>query len=260
MKRALNFMNKGSLLDADAQAFISAAGLTDPTQISAINTLVVSLKGYSLWTKFKAIYPIVGGTAFTHKWNLKDPRDLNAAFRVTFYSTITHDSNGIQGVSSAYGVTYIDPTINLNVDNSHLSAYSRTDSNGFYADLGSYAGDKYFTIWGRVSNSFMADIPGGGANRFYGSNTSSLGLLTGSRISNTSASSYRNAATLATSTATRTVVTEANDIYLMTTGGSGYYSNRQYAWFSIGDGLTNTDVSNLYTAVQAYQTTLGRQV
>ena len=29
---------------------------------------------------------------------------------------------------------------------------------------------------------------------------------------------------------------------------------------SVGDGLTDTEVSNLYTAVQAFQTTLGRQV
>jgi hypothetical protein len=38
--------------DADAQAFITAAAITDPTQQAAINTLVVDLKGYSIWTKF----------------------------------------------------------------------------------------------------------------------------------------------------------------------------------------------------------------
>ena len=57
--------------DADAQAFITAAAITDLNQQNAINTLVVSLKGYSIWTKFKAIYPIVGGTASQHKYNLK---------------------------------------------------------------------------------------------------------------------------------------------------------------------------------------------
>ena len=30
----------------------------------------------------KAIYPFVGGTATTHKFNLKDPADINAAFRL----------------------------------------------------------------------------------------------------------------------------------------------------------------------------------
>jgi hypothetical protein len=41
--------------------------------------------------------------------------------------------------------------------------------------------------------------------------------------------------------------------------GYGYYAN-QFAFASIGDGLTNTEAANFYTAVQAYQTTLSRQV
>ena len=71
-------------VDPDAQAFITAASITDPTQQSAINQLVVDLKGYSIWTKMSAIYPMVGGTASSHKFNLKDPRDLDAAFRLVF--------------------------------------------------------------------------------------------------------------------------------------------------------------------------------
>ncbi len=55
--------------DADAQAFIDAAGITDATQQSAIRTLVGDLKTYSIWSKMKAIYPFCGGTASSHKWN-----------------------------------------------------------------------------------------------------------------------------------------------------------------------------------------------
>lgn len=50
----------GTPVDPDAQAFITAASITDPTQQSAINQLVVDLKGYNVWTKMKAIYPFVG--------------------------------------------------------------------------------------------------------------------------------------------------------------------------------------------------------
>jgi hypothetical protein len=42
----------GPAFDPDAQAFITAAAITDPTQQAAINTLVVDLKGYSIWTKW----------------------------------------------------------------------------------------------------------------------------------------------------------------------------------------------------------------
>jgi len=38
------------------------------------------------------------------------------------------------------------------------------------------------------------------------------------------------------------------------------YSNRNIAFASIGDGITDTEASNFYTAVQAFQTTLSRQV
>jgi hypothetical protein len=38
------------------------------------------------------------------------------------------------------------------------------------------------------------------------------------------------------------------------------FDNKQCAFASIGDGLTDTQASNFYTAVQTFQTTLSRQV
>jgi hypothetical protein len=38
------------------------------------------------------------------------------------------------------------------------------------------------------------------------------------------------------------------------------FSTREQAFASIGDGLTDTEVANFYTAVQSFQTTLGRAV
>ena len=96
----------------DAQAFITAAGITDPTQQSAIITLVSDLKAYGIWTKFKAIYPIVGGTASQHKFNLKDPRDLDAAFRLTFATGYTHSSTGmLPNGTTAFADTKFNPIL-----------------------------------------------------------------------------------------------------------------------------------------------------
>jgi len=89
-KRFILIKNSGPLFDTDAQAFLTATGITDLTISNAINDLVVGLKADSLWTKYKAIYPCVGGTAFTHKFNLKDPRDLDAAFRLTYMMGLLH--------------------------------------------------------------------------------------------------------------------------------------------------------------------------
>ena len=38
------------------------------------------------------------------------------------------------------------------------------------------------------------------------------------------------------------------------------YTTKQCAFASIGSGLTDTEAANFYTAVQAFQTTLGRNV
>jgi len=41
---------------------------------------------------------------------------------------------------------------------------------------------------------------------------------------------------------------------------ANFFSNRELSIATIGDGLTNTETSDLYTAVQAFQTTLSREV
>jgi hypothetical protein len=112
--------------DTDSQAFINAAAITDSTQQTAINNLVVGLKADGTWTKMKAIYPFVGGTATTHKYNLKDPRDLNAAFRLTFNGGWTHSANGAlgNGVNNS-AQTSINALNNLSEASYNYSVYSR---------------------------------------------------------------------------------------------------------------------------------------
>ena len=128
----------GGGVDPDAQAFITAAGITNPTQQGAINTLVVALKGYSIWTKFKAIYPIVGGVASSHAVNLKTP----GTFNLTFASGVTHSANGMVGNgSSGYADTNFTPSTNgMLLNSAHLSFYSRTDLNTYQVEMGNWDG------------------------------------------------------------------------------------------------------------------------
>ena len=122
----------GNAVDADAQAFITAAAITDPTQQSAINSLVINLKGYGVWTKMKALYPFVGGTATQHKFNLKNPLDTDAAFRLVFNGGWTHSTDGaLPNGINGYANTYLNPVIeSLTYNNNHLSFYSRTSAAG----------------------------------------------------------------------------------------------------------------------------------
>jgi hypothetical protein len=255
----------GGGTDADAQAFITAAGITDATQQSAINTLVTDLKGYGVWTKMKAIYPFVGGTASTHKWNLKDPRDLDAAFRLVFSGGSTHSSTGwLPNGTNGYADTFLNQSTQLSVNSVHLSIYTRTNTSIQRFDIGGNSGSPNFQ--GAQLSSFYQGI--GILGHLYSyptdsviaaSPTTSVGFTLGSRVSSTSNKIYRNSSLLNTNTTARTS-NLPNVSVKLATDDTTRFSNREFSLASIGDGLTDTEAANLYTAVQAYQTTLSRNV
>lgn len=265
-----SFVSAGIPPDADAQAFITAAGITNATQQSAINTLVIDLKGYGIWTKMKALYPFVGGTASAHKFNLKDPRDLDAAFRLVFAGGITHSSNGVLfGGVNGYADTKLNiSTVYSNTNSVSLSIYSRTNNIDNAYDIGAYdtAPQVEFSLRMRRLDLNMSTNIG-----FYNTQfcnfavTNSLGFGVSSRTSSSSLKLYKNGSLLnqsnvnATPTAINRIITigAANSGNPITTVG---YSSREYAFAHIGDGLTDTEAANLYTAVQAYQTTLNRNI
>jgi len=254
-----SFVSAGSGTDADAQAFITAAGITDATQQSAINTLVTDLKGYGIWTKMKAIYPFVGGTSSTHKWNLKDPRDLDAAFRLVFNGGWTHGSTGATpNGTNGYADSFLANNI-MSQNSLHISIYSRTNFNTYTAgDVAAWNGTFGSVIYTRSSiNKFNAN--NNSINQINQSNNSSLGFFVNTRTSSTQVILQVNSTQ--TTYANNSTNNIASSFKIARTGDfNGEYSPRQYAFASIGDGLTDTEASNLYTAVQAYQTTLSRNV
>lgn len=253
---------KGSVpMDADAQAFITATTITDSTQQSAINVLVTSLKSANLWSKMKAIYPLVGGTAEKHRWNLKNP----SQYKIDWFGGGTHSSNGYLPNGLSYGNTNFIPTIDYSVNNSaHISFYSRTNSSeAQFNEMGCYQAN-YLVITLRRSdqsqNTFLyANTLSGGIN-FFDSN--SLGLYVSNRINN-QANGYKNGV----SKGSNTVADNARNNLAVIIGANNssnnnvtQYSNRECAFATIGDGLTDTEATNFYTAVQTFQVALSRNV
>ena len=255
----------GILYDTDAQAFMTAAAITDTTQKTAINTLVTDLKTANIWTKMKALYPFVGGTAAQHRFNLKSPGTTNADFYLDFIGGGTHSANGyLPNGTTAYANTFFNPTTGYSVNNSaHISYYSRTNlSVGINNEIGCF-GTNNLVITTRRSdqsnNTFLFANTVSGGISFVDSD--SLGLYVANRISN-QANGFKNGVSKGSNTVADnarnnlSIVIGANN----TTINITQYSTKQCAFASIGDGLTDTDASNFYTAVQAYQTTLNRQV
>jgi hypothetical protein len=250
--------SSGASFDADALSFITAASITDNTQKTAINTLVTDLKTYNIWTKMKALYPFVGGTASTHKLNLKDPRDLDAAYRLIIFGGMTHSNLGmISNYTTSYADTRLIPSTALSsLFSQHVSVYSQTstasptnntNSIGEYQD-----GTKAMLMKIRnQSNVFSWEVGNGGAST---SNTDGKGFYLGSVIANNSVKLYKNNTNVATNTATFSgaLPTQMQPI--------GKNENKTFSFASIGDGLTDTDAANFYTAVQSYQTLLSRNI
>jgi hypothetical protein len=255
-----------SSLDPDAQAFITAAAITNPTQQTAINTLVVSLKGYGLWTKMKAIYPFVGGTATTHKFNLKNPLDTDAAFRLVFNGGWTHSSNGAQpNGTNAWANTHLNPNSILSLTSAHMAFYSRSNvaaSTAIEMGVYSLAPNYFFHLHSRYTGDINFSLINVNVATSY-PNNSSLGLFVATRTGATSNQAFRNNSSLGTNT--NAVSGVANTFFIVLGAGNingviTNYSNKQCAFSSIGDGLSPTDTANFYTAVQTFNTTLGRQV
>jgi len=120
-----------------AELFLIATGITDPTIVEAINILVYDLQRYQLWGKMKALYPFVGGTAETHKFNLINPLNTNEAFRLVFNGGWTHDSNGVTpNGTTGYANTFLRPYQVLNQNSTHLSIFSNTTIQESGIDMG----------------------------------------------------------------------------------------------------------------------------
>jgi hypothetical protein len=266
--------------DPSAQAFLNATGITDPTISSAINNLVIDLKTASLWNKFYAIWPIVGGTATTTKYNLVDPQDTDAAFRMTWNGGWTFGASGAQGnATNTYGDTHfimntdLDDVQNVSTGHYTLDTYAQVQA---YVNFGLATRSSFTGAW-----SYFNDL---GVNANFGlfdpykedyrvgtfsPAVNSQGLNIAESESATNHRIYRNATLSASGSAN----SSAGPIptYSLFLGArneeeyNGYPSyvyptGNTWAFAYISDSIGSSNISTFYTIVQDFQTALGRQV
>jgi hypothetical protein len=255
--------------DADAQAFFNrvtaAGGTLSATEQTAVNTLVVQMKADGTWTPMKAIYPMVGASAAACAQNLK-----SSSFTGTFTSGWTFASTGVTGNgTSAYFNTTLVPNTSLTLNSGSFSFYSRNNITPVSAQSnGCASSPSFLPIIGNTINtnksvdgliySFNApDVISSAINQNL------AGMFTITRTSSTSAKLFRNTTQLAAVTTQGQTTQPTNFFSLGAFNGPINIFNFvsfEFAFAHIGDGLTDTQASNFYTAVQAFQTTLARNV
>jgi hypothetical protein len=255
--------------DTDAQAFITAASITDGTQQSAVNQLVLDFKNANIWTKMKAIYPIVGGSASTHKWNLKDPRDLDAAFRLIYATGMTHSSTGMLGNgTSGFANTMFNTQTNFSSNNACISFYNRTNigvGNGVI-----YGNSDNVTTYLPLTQ-FYPNLLGNTTSdiqdfnyRISVANSDKRGMYISTRSANNNFKLFKNNALFGSNTGIQPQTSFPNSNLTIDAfnynGTTGNYLACEISFFSISTSLTDSEASNLHTAVNTYQTTLGRNV
>jgi hypothetical protein len=245
-------------------AFATATGITDTTILNALNTFDTGLISNGLDTKLKALYPFVGGTSTAHKFNFMDARDLNAAFRLQFNGGWTHNSNGIQGNgTNTFANTYFIPSSQLTLTSGHYSIYSRTDILQSTIDLGVWSSNgSTHQIITRLNGDLIYSYAGSNVGIFI-PNSNSLGHYVLNRNSSTNTTGYKNGTQVANGVQSAGLPIEEVFIGGRNQNGTGTVvipTSRQYAFASMGNGLTDAESTTFYTLVQALQTTLGRQV
>jgi len=257
----------GGALDPDAEAFLTAATITDPTEISAVNQLVIDMKTAGIWTKMKAVYPFVGGTATTHKWNLVNPRDLDAAFRLTFSGGWTHSSTGaLPNGTNGYAQTYFNiGTDFTNANRGSAGGYWRTvlpNINYFFGvNVPVLAVNSRF--WIRSAGGTKDHHAGGATLLRESSVTDYSGFSAMSRRASNDMFAIKRDGTYITLTTNVTTAFSNATLPLSAVNQSGTitgFHNSELAYMYLSDDLTQSEMTDLRSAVINFQTTLGRAV
>jgi hypothetical protein len=208
------------------------------------------MKAAGIWTSMKAVYPMVGASAAACAQNL-----VSSSFTGSFTSGWTFASTGVTpNGTSAYMNTACAPN---NMAQNSLSGfvYNRTDN--LFITLNGCTNfevndfDPNRSLYTCVNNNEQP----------IGVQTTTAGFWGVSRISSTGWATYRNGSNIANKTAASSAPSP-NTVFIASrnTGIPTTFGNKEVAFFCIGDGLTDTQASNFYTSVQAFQTTLNRQV
>jgi hypothetical protein len=246
------------------QNFLTASGITDTTISNALTTLVNGMVSNGIWNKMYAVYPFVGGTQNTNKWNLIN----TGSYTLAQSGNWNYSSNGVSSSKAN------DDNLNTNFavppelsGSLSLGVYNRTSGPNGY-DIGTVrvgnTGNQIALISQFTDNRFYFGIPTqiGGVSAAV---TSSLGFFQASRTSNSKVVGYRNGTQLGIN---NTTINEPYYYYPLVIGNVNIAdrnddyapSNRQYAFAYIGQGLSDSELVAYNTLVQQFQTSLSRNV
>ena len=263
--KTTDFMNAVDIPD-DANPSIYT-GVSNNGVWLAVDKFVKGLQTNSILTKMKAIYPFIGGTAATHKWNLINPQDTDAAYRLVFFGSMVHSKTGMEGNgTNTYANTKAVHNVIFTLGNESFGSYLGSGSfsnSDTECDMGvrdnDSRGSSYF--YSKYQNGMLSRSQTGSGFIHTFSNVSVLGLHL---VNRASLSSYRMRKRDQTITEAQTSLTLTS--LEIPIGGQNLlgsltsYSSKEFSFSFMGEGLTITEENNLVIAINQLQTDLKRNV
>jgi hypothetical protein len=245
-------------VDPDAQAYITAAGITDATEQAAVNQLVLDLKGTGsttnntdVWSDSYTIYPLSPTSLTAAEYNLKDPTQ-----NITWLNSPTHATTGITGNgTNAYGDTNWNPTTEgVDIYNTGLT-YSGEYSNSDYA-MGVLQASRYMAL--RNNNSTRIAYIGTSGSAVSFANTTRL-VTTSSRTDKFLNQIYKNGVfeSQNTTSAGSTNLAPNANVFILALSNSGVLTAPfagEIDFVAVHKGLSANQVQDLSDAITTYNT------
>lgn len=257
-------------------AVIAGGDTLTTTEQDALDRFVKDMKGISnpsystsnIYSKFLAIWPMMGSTLGSQKWNLIDPRDLDAAYRLSAANTlaVTASSLGTYfiGNVASYCRTFLLES-DLPSGDSHFAIFNST------AGIRGYIGGTYIAYGSRpvhylsttiyISSSLVkGSINIASAPVSFGVPSSIIGLIMVNRTSSSATNMYVNGV-VSGSTSTVAEATNTTELYIGSTNAAVNNPNKvafTTPFASAGHSLNATESLNYYNAVNALNIALSR--
>ena len=254
------------IMDLDAETILSviiADGVSiSITERSATNDLYIDMKAGSIYNKIPVFYPFIGSSITSMKYNGKDPRNLDLAYRLVQTGTVNYSSTGAtgNGVNGQLETRYILPSASKDICG--VGVYVQSTGYNSNCAIGNVASTPFgpLAIFPSASGSTFAYLSDRNNTSRTNANTNK-GLFSGIRESLTSVRIRRNGADLGVNPISSTsAATIPNTQIIIMNGGftATQFFNGTINFSYITIGFTALDDTTMYNAIIKYNTALSR--
>jgi hypothetical protein len=254
--------------DTDAEAFFTAASITDTTEKNALNQFVIDLKGTGstpnstdIWTKLHYLCPVSPTSQAAALY------DLKLAYNGTAINGgMTHATTGVKGVNTKYTDRNFNPYTEADKNDFCFFFYNRAAITNVYNSMGNSNGNSNYSASTVFGGNVHYDIAGTGASAKYVAASIPAGLSIVNRTASNAVAHYNENTLLDSSTEVSTAFADNNFFEgCRNSSGSptGYAVNQEYGLFGAAQSLTANEIEDLTDANTRYQTNVisgGREI